>query len=485
MRFFEPVRRRSGALSLVDQAVQAIERAIQQRVLRPGMALPSVRQFARDHGVSAFTVSAAYSRLVAQGWLVSRPGSAYRVASSAAPPSTAPGPMHWEPPRLGASWLLADVFADHSIPIKSGCGWLPSEWVDESGVQQALRQVARTPVTQISAYGHPYGYYPLREWVQHSLASHGAQVSTEQVLLTQGATQALDCVIRTLIRPGQAVAVEQPCYANILPALRLSGARILGVPRGPDGLDTDALEQLARTHNLRALFVNTVLHNPTGISLSMPNAFRVLQLAERYDFRIIEDDVSRELLPGLGPMLMALGGARRVVYVSGFSKSIMPSMRVGYVVADAALVKDIATSKMTMGLTTPELMERAVYHVLRQGRHHQYLLRVQDKLRQAHDAVCDLLDQHGFQVFARPQAGLFLWVRPKGAWANKGAGRLAELALQDGIWLAPGSYFDHQGHDQGWLRMNVAYSTSPALWAFLRRVGAAQVIESDSKDANR
>jgi DNA-binding transcriptional MocR family regulator len=472
MHFFQPVRDRAGSATLVDQVVQALEQAITNRVLRPGMAVPSVRHFAREHGISAFTVSAAYSRLVAQGWLVSRPGAGYRVSGTVAPPTPSAGPRNWEPPRLGASWLLADVFADHSIPIKSGCGWLPSEWVNESGLQQALRHVARTPVSQISGYGHPYGYHPLREWVQQALLHHGAQVLTDHVLLSQGATQALDCIIRTLVRPGDTVVVEQPCYANILPALRLAGARVLGVPRTDQGLCIETLEQHARAGKVSALFVNTVLQNPTGTSLSMNNAFQILQLAERYDFRIIEDDVSRDLLPGVGPMLMALGGPQRVVYVSGFSKSIMPSMRVGYVVTDPALIKSIAVTKMTMGLTTPELMERAVYQVLRQGSHQRYLQHVQDRLRQAHDTVCQQLDAHGFEVFTRPQAGLFLWARPPLAWQKQGAAALAERALQDGIWLAPGGYFDPGGQDHGWLRFNVAYSANPALWAFMRSVGA-------------
>lgn len=469
MRFFEPVRQRGLGPSLVDQVAHALEQAIEQRRLLPGMALPSVRQFAHDHGVSTFTVSAAYSRLVAQEKISARPGSGYRVAVQATPVQPATRPLQWEPPRLGASWLLADVFADHSIPIKSGCGWLPAEWVNEAGLQHALRQVARTPVNQVSGYGHPYGYYPLREWVQAHLQSHGAQLGIEQVLLTQGATQALDCVIRTLFRPGQTVVVEQPCYANILPALRLAGLNILGVPRTPNGLCLNTLENLAREHDVRGLFVNTVLQNPSGSSLSMHNAFKVLQLAEQYDFRIIEDDVSRDLMTDSGPMLLALGGARRVVYVSGFSKSIMPSVRVGYVVADAALVKDIAITKMTMGLTTPEWMERCVYQALRQGRHRQHLVRVQERLHRAHVQVERELDSLGFQVFTRPRAGLFLWAQLPSTLQDHGIGHIVEQALQHGIWLAPGSLFYPDNTDQRWLRLNVAYSAGPELWAFMRR----------------
>jgi DNA-binding transcriptional MocR family regulator len=128
---------------------------------------------------------------------------------------------------------------------------------------------------------------------------------------------------------------------------------------------------------------------------------------------------------------------------------------------------------MAMGLTTPEMMERAVYQLLSLGHHHAHLRRVQDRLREAHDALCDLLERHGFEVFCRPRAGLFVWARPSGAWRERGAAKLAELALKDGIWLAPGSYFFPDQVDEGWIRFNVAYSLDPSLWRFMRRVGAA------------
>ncbi|MYN14627.1 aminotransferase class I/II-fold pyridoxal phosphate-dependent enzyme [Pusillimonas sp. TS35] len=504
MRIFEPSRDRQGAGPLVDQIVGAVSRAICEQALRAGMMLPSVRAFARAHGLSPYTVSVAYSRLVAQNWLVVRPGSGYRVAPQSVwrqaaaeagivVPAVNPNGLglesemrtvgkasavrttavsDWTPPSLSNAWLLADVFADHSIPIKSGCGWLPTEWLDEPGLRQALRQVARTPINQLAGYGHPYGYFPLREYVRQSLTEHGLAADVEQILLTQGATQGLDIVLRTLLRPGDAVAVELPCYANLLPTLRLAGLTVHGVRRDAQGLDIAGLEAMAQASGIKALFVTTVLHNPTGTSLSMHNAFRVLQLAEHYDFRIIEDDVSRELLPGLGPMLAAMAEGRRVIQVSGFSKRIVPSMRVGYIVADAALIRDFATTKMALGLTTPEMMERTVHHVLRQGRHCTHLQRIQARLSQAHDAVCALMDEHGVETFARPGAGLFLWARLPGAWHDAGALRLTAMALRDGIWLAPGAYFDPTQADTGWLRFNVAYSTHPGLWTFIRKAKA-------------
>ncbi|HUG58194.1 MAG TPA: PLP-dependent aminotransferase family protein [Candidimonas sp.] len=473
MIYFEPSRDRSRALSLVDQSVAALEQAIRHQVLRPGMSVPSVRQFAKAHGLSTFTVSAAYNRLVAQGWLVARPGSGYRVALRDKPELPVLTPVSWRPPQITASWLLSDVFADHSIPIKSGCGWLPPEWLNETGLEQAMRHAARVPASQIGGYGHPYGYFPLREHLTQELAQQGLKIKIEQVLLTQGATQGLDIIARTLFRPGDVVAVELPGYANLLQTLRLGGLTVVGVPRTEEGLCIESLQDIVRAHPVKALFVNTVLQNPTGASLSMANAFRVLQLAEKHDFWVIEDDVSRDLMPDLGPLLAALAGSERVIYVSGFSKSVAPSMRVGYIVATSSLLQEFAKTKMTIGLTTPEIMERTVYQVLRLGRHRPYLQRIQERLRQAHDELADLMDRHGFEIFARPRAGLFLWARPGGGWRGQGTAKLAELALKDGIWLAPGFYFYPDQVDDGWIRFNVAYSLHPALWEFMRRVGAA------------
>lgn len=473
---FQPDRDRKNAPALTEQIVMAVDDAIQSQRLRPGMAVPSIREFARSHGVSTFTVSAAYGRLVAQGLLTARPGAAYRVAAPARRATRAATPAHWSPPAVGASWLLADVFADHSIPIKSGCGWLPPEWLNESGLREALRHVVRTPTAQMGGYGHPYGYHPLREHIAHSLADHGLMVDAEQVLLTQGATQGLDVIIRTLLGRGDVVITEVPVYANLLHMLRLADVRVLGVPRNEDGLCMDTLESLARQHRIKAVFVNTVLHNPTGTSLSMSNAFRLLQLAERYDFWVIEDDVSRDLLTGPGPLLAAMAGTQRVIYVSGFSKSITPAIRVGYVVAGTGIALELAKTKMATGLTTPEAMERAVYQVLRLGQHQKHLHRVQERLRQSHDMLTEIMDQHGFEIFSRPRAGLFLWARPPAVGAaTLPATRVAQQALKHGIWLAPGSYFfpdddDQTQQDSSWIRFNVAYSMHPDLWSFMGRI---------------
>jgi len=471
---FSP-ERSAGSATLVEQIVAATITGIETRRLRVGMRVPSVREFARSHNVSTFTVASAYARLVAQGWLQARRGAGYRVALPGSPATTTPpAARDWQPPQMGADWLLSDVFADHSIPVKAGCGWLPPQWVNETGLHQALRQQARAPGAQIAGYGHPCGHAALRDHIALELADQGLAITADQVLLTQGATQALDLITRTLLKPGDTVVVEAPCYTNLLQTLRLAGMRIVAVPCRADGLDMAALEAVVVQHKPRVVFVNPVLHNPTGATLSMHNAFRLLQIAERHDMWVVEDDVSRLLLPGVAPLLAALDGAHRVIHVGSYAKSISPSLRVGYAVAARDLIRALARTKMAVGLTSPQIMERIVLHMASDGQLRQHVARVREKLAEAHSLVARRMTDLGMDIYTQPGAGLFLWAR-LGERSSKhvSANQLARQALADGIWLAPGSYFDADERDTPWLRFNVAYSEDEALWRFLDAAAAS------------
>ena len=452
--------------TLVEQLVRAFSGAIEQQTLRAGALLPSVRQLAQAERLSSFTVTEAYGRLVSMGLVVARRGSGYRVAARAqAVPKHA---VAWQPPSLTATWLLSDVFADHSVPIKAGCGWLPNEWVNESGLHHALRSVSRVPAARMADYGHPYGFAPLRERIAEQLDRHGLPADpAANVLLTAGATQALDLIVRTLLRPGDTVIVEDPGYCNLLQILRLGGLTVLGVPRTPSGVDNDVLERLVLDHKPKAIFLNTTLQNPTGATFGMAAAFRLLQIAERHGLWVVEDDVNRELAPPGAPLLAAMEGLNRVLYVGGFSKTITPGLRCGYVVAERDVLRELARTKMAVGLTSSDATERIVEKVLTEGRYARHVETVTEKLKNAHAQFEDRMDALGLEVFHRPRAGLFVWGRLPVGPAQ--ASELATQALEHGIWLAPGSYFRPDDAASEWFRFNVPYSTDDALWAFIEK----------------
>lgn len=455
---------RQSSLSLVEQIVGGVARAMEARTLRAGDALPSVRALARSHAVSPFTVAQAYQRLVELGHLVARRGAAYRIAGFT-PPVVVPAPV-WSAPTLSAAWLLSDVFADHSVPSKAGCGWIPGEWINESGLQHALRALGRVPGPRFGGYGHPYGMGALREHIALSLRRFDVPVEPSNILLTQGATQALDLVVRTLLRPGDTVVVEDPCYCNLLQILQLAGLNVIGVARTQDGYDFEQLEHVLQTMQPKAIFVNTVLQNPSGSSLSKANAQRLLALTDRHGVWVIEDDIYRELAPPEAACLASLEGLKRVIYISGFSKTIAPTLRVGYLAAHAEVLADLARTKMAVGLTSSEVTERVVANVLSEGHYDRHVRFITEKLRTAHQTVAQSMRAAGLEIFVEPQAGLFLWaklpVQPDRSIA------VATRALDRGIWLAPGSYFRPNDQPSNWFRFNVATSNNEDLWSFIR-----------------
>lgn len=452
--------------TLVDQIVSAITRELAQGTYPAGTALPSVRVFAKTHNLSTYTVSEAYQRLVSLGSVVSRAGAGYRVAMRSAQAPTAPV---WNAPSLNAAWLLSDVFADKSVPIKAGCGWIPNDWINESGLQHALRNVSRIPGPRIGGYGHPYGLGSLREYIGASLARYSLPVDASNVLLTQGVTQALDLIVRTLLRPGDTVVVEDPCYCNLLQILKLASVTVVAVTRSVDGIDAAELEQVVSEHSPKGIFINTVLQNPSGSSLSVSSAFRLLQIADRLGLWVVEDDISRDLAPGGAPCLAAMEGLQNVIYVSGFSKTITPAVRVGYIAANRELLTQLALTKMAVGLTSSEVTERTVGNVLIEGHYERHVAHLRERLYNAHERVADSMRRAGLEIFHSPKGGLFLWaklpIQPADALA------VSTDALSKGIWLAPGCYFRPGDPESAWFRFNAATSDVPELWQFMRSLG--------------
>src|SRR5262249_6030956 len=192
--------------------------------------------------------------------------------------------------------------------------WLPNSWMDEMGIRQSLSALSRKNGTHLIEYGNPFGYLPLREHLALLLSELGISARASQIVLTQGTSQALDLIMRHFVRPGDAVLVDDPGYYNLFGNLRLHGANLLGVPRGPDGPDMNVLEQFAAEHRPRIYFTQSALQNPTGTDMSPHVSFRVLQLAEQFDFLVVEDDIFCDLQTRKTPRLAALDQLNRVIY---------------------------------------------------------------------------------------------------------------------------------------------------------------------------
>ncbi|QGZ38749.1 DNA-binding transcriptional MocR family regulator [Pseudoduganella flava] len=475
-----PTLSRGGGESLTDQIVRTVAARIDERVLKSGSRMPSIRRFAESHGVSPFTVVAAYDKLVARGYLESRRGAGFfiRARATAPGPAAAPAPAVQEAQNgqnaqaLDVVWLVRNMFCQMPHQQMPGTGVLPSEWLDASSVANALRAVARQNGDFLLNYGTPQGYLPLREQLQRKLAELEIGAAPEQFVTTAGVTQALDVVAREFTRPGDTILVDDPAWFLMFGSFAALGARVIGVPRLPDGPDLARLAELAALHKPKLYVINSVLHNPSSTSLSAAKAYQVLRLAAEHDFMIVEDDIYCDLHPGStvqpATRLAALDQLQRVIYLSGFSKTMAANLRVGFIATSPELARRLADRKMLQTLTTSDIGERAVHRILSEGAYRKHAERMRARLDGLRARTVRQMERVGLTVPVAPPAGMFVWVD-----TGRDTNALAERAMAQGILLAPGSLFSPSQLPSTFMRLNVAAMQDPAIWRFLEKALSA------------
>lgn len=448
---------------LVNQIVDGVRDLVAAQTLQPGAKMPSIRVFAKTLSVSVFTVVEAYDRLVARGVLESRATAGFFVQRAV--PNPAPEPARQQL-RFDAAWYLKQIFENTDTSINPGCGWLPQDWMFEDGVRRALRQLASDGL-RLAGYGDPMGLAELRQVLVQSLAQERLiTVTPQQVLLCHGSSQGLDLAARTLVLPGDVVLVDEPGYPNLMSVLRLQGAQLLGVPRTPTGYDMQALEQLLQTVRPKAFFTQPRLQSPTGSRASLAQLHQLLRLAERHDFMLVENDIYADMDAGHRPSLASLGQLDRVIYLGSYSKTIAANLRVGYLLTASPMIERLAERKMLAGLSSSEVTEQLVCHVLRDGRWRRHLRALHERLAEGHEAVARRLQSLGFTLFSEPREGLFLWARHPQVPDSLA---LVQDAAQAGILLGLGQLFSVEAQPTGWLRFNVAFSQDERLWDWLGR----------------
>ncbi len=460
-----------GLTPYVTQIEVKLRRKIDDGVLRGGARIHSVRVLARECGVSAPTVVEAYNRLVLDGYLEARRGSGYYVSSrrrgALGLPAIRPGDVP-----VDSMWMLLRVFEDVPFDIRAGASGVPTDWLFADGVKAGLRAVSRLSGLPLVSYGSPRGYLPLRQLLQSRLGVCGIDVNPEQVVLTNGASHALTLAIRVLTRPGDTVLVDDPGYCNLLSSLRQHDLKIVGVPRTVTGPDAEVFARLVSEHRPKAFFTNGCLQNPTGTCYSASTAHRILQIADRNDVYVVEDDSLGDFSDPPALTLAGIDGLRRVIYLRSFSKATSPGFRVGYLLCPAELVDRFVQQKMLDGLTTSELAERIVYAAMMESHLRRHYHAMHQRLADAQGQVCDQLEDAGLRVFHRPGAGIYVWAGFKlkvDGWS------IVRAAARQGILLAPGALFRVDQSDAPWFRFNVARSDHAKLYRFLDTVagGAA------------
>jgi DNA-binding transcriptional MocR family regulator len=457
---------RDSAESLVEQIVHSVGLRIDDKLLRTGARMPSIRQFSDQYKVSRFTVVEAYDRLVAKGYLESRRGSGFYVRErhtmvSVGRPAEVSATT---PPKLDVVWLIRNMFRQLPPQKMPGSGLLPNDWLDADLIGSALRSVSRSNQNLLLQYGMPQGFLPLRQQLQLKLGELDIAATPDQFITTTGVTQGLDLVARHFLQPGDTIFVDDPAWFLMFGSFSLLGAKVIGIPRLADGPDVARLTEMAALHKPRLYVINSVLHNPSSTSLSAAKAFQILKLAEQHDFMIVEDDIYCDMHSGGATRIAALDQLQRVIYLGGFSKTLAANLRVGFIATSPELAVQLADRKILSALTTSEIGERVIYKILSEGRYRKHLDRLRGRLDSMREKTIRRLDGIGIRVNPESTSGMFVW-----ADAGCDTNSLTEKAMAQGILLAPGSLFSPRQLPSQWMRINVATMEDAQVWQFLER----------------
>lgn len=458
----------SSPTPFVAQIAASLRQSIAAREIPAGQRLPSIRTLAAQLGVSAYTVSSAYARLVAEGLLAAQHGSGVRVAMRTAAPvgSAATVRQPSGPPAYDWPWLPGEKQRQDSGLVEMSGSALPASWGEARLAEKALKTVCGRTSSLMSAPADPYGYAPLRTLVQQRLSRLHIDCGADQIVITPGATAALSLVINTLVRPGQHVLLDEPTCFGLHVMLRIRGARVIPVPRQAAGPDFEALRQAVRTWRPSLYFTQTALHGPTGTSYTSGEVARLAEFAREHQLRIVEGDYYVDLDAQPRARIGAFDQLSSSIYIGACAKSITGPARIGYLACDPQLARETSALKLVSGMANFQFQERVATQALSDPAGAKNLRAIHARLDEARGATLAALHQHGLACFGPPAGGQYAWVRhPDFADAST----LAESAHAAGLAIAPGRVFSPGDQALPWFRLNVALGTHPRWLDWMKR----------------
>ncbi len=473
---------RHSKVPVYRQIVDRIRDLIVRGSLPDGFRLPPERRLAEALGVNRSTVLTAYRELKAEGLLeahVGRGTSVRAPAGGAAPGGRGALPwrqlfresaLHVQDPvlrdllelteRRDVISLAVGLPAPELLPLDL-LGSIFANLVEEVGPEMLLHCPTE-------------GHTPLRETLARWLATRGIACSMNEVLVLSGSQQGLDLMVRALVDPGDVVIVEEPTYIGILPVLRAAQARVIAIPMDEEGMRTDLLAATLERHRPKLIYTLPTFQNPSGVEMSLARRRELLDLAGRHGVPILEDDPYSDLCYDGDPLpsLKALDSAGRVVYLSTLSKVLFPGMRLGFLVAPRAVVRQLALLKQGSDLHASSVGQRLLHRFLRDGHYQPYLNTLRSAYAERRDAMDEALARAGVPglEWRKPRGGFYIWCRLPEAVERT---RLLTEAADAGVAYLPGEACFTEAPAETYVRLNFSYSSPERI-----RTGVERFVES-------
>jgi DNA-binding transcriptional MocR family regulator len=467
---------RESIVPLYRQIYEALRESILAGTLPESTRLPPERTLAQHLNVNRSTVVHAYRELVADGLIEQKVGSGSRVVPqlrSGQPERSAAVPW-WvtlPPWRVGEfPTILGELAAKHEDGrISFVQGVAPDEPSPLGELAKSFSRVASDP-RFILSYGDSEGYEPLRVAISHRMKLRGAQTQPKDVIVLTGSTQGIMVVAQSLAEPGDEIIVEMPSYPGALQIFQICGLRAISVPVDEDGMRVDHVEAILRTRRPRFIYTMPSLHNPTNVTMNADRRERLVTLARRAGIPIIEDDPYGELAQhGLTPLVGL--APDYVVYLSTFSKTIAPSLRVGWLAAPRTILERLLLRKQALDMATSLYVQAAIRDYLETG-YDKHVAQLREELRIRREMADAAIAEHWPSTMRTSKAGggFYLWVTtPREMRARPLLDQAERLGAS---FLFGEAFFANSGGDHNF-RLALTAVTRAQIPEGVRRIGKA------------
>jgi DNA-binding transcriptional MocR family regulator len=473
---------KAGSEPLYKQLFDQIASRILSRAFPAGYRLPPTRSLAAELATNRNTVVRAYADLEAAGFVLSTVGRGTFVALDATVASPKGAASEGGLPWASLVANFAKLGAERAQRFgRSGSGrdvinltqmQPPAELLPDRLVRRCFDHVIKAHGARALGYAPPEGLSALRQLIVADLARQGVPAHADDVLITTGSQQALDLVARALIAPGDTFLVDAATYAGAINVFSLAGARLVPVPSDAEGPEMAALERLTRV-GAKGFYLMPNCNNPTGAEISAARRKSLVAWSLRTNIPLIEDDYGSDLWLGEAappPCLRSLNGD--VIYMSTFSKKLVPALRIGFIVCPAKLRPVLVGIKRTIDLGTSLLLQYLLAEFLERGYLRAHLNKTLPEYRIRRDALEHALVRHlpPDMKWQRPERGLVLWLPlPKGYDSES----VFEEALRRGVLVGPSALYEVEARPEPGLRLAFCAEPAERLALGARRLGEA------------
>ena len=468
---------------IMDQIIKLVD----SEALKSGARLPSTRSMADKLAVNRSTVYNAYQELWSLGYLESRPGSYSTVRRRAKVVSKYNKPegglIEWDKRISSGSEDLYETHLKEKAFFQKMAGSEAINFISLSpdsrlfpmdAFRKCMNHVLISEGADLLKYGSPLGYGPLREFIAERMRQHCVSISADEIMITIGAQNAIDLLLKLLTEPGIGVAFEAPTYFRAIDILRLSNVKMIEIPMNRDGMDLDALEHLLVREPPAIIYTIPNFHNPTGITTEQSHRERLLHICERYEIPLIEDGFEEEM-KYFGKAVLPIKSMDRhgvVIYLGTFSKILFPGLRIGWIAADKACIDRLLPIQRASILSGNLLDQAALDRFCRLGYYDLHIKRMhriyRKRMQTALKAMKATLSQIQIE-WTQPAGGYTVWIRLKGL--DMSEDKIMGHIFDHGVMALPGSTHFYGPSDGVYFRISIAHLDEADIEEGVRRLG--------------